>query len=64
MDDDLIAVGGCAAIEVSGQGALGDEPERVGPPLAHRDIGRVFRVVIQPIGRGLQRALHQRPDFG
>lgn len=62
-DDDRIAVAGGAAIEVGVQGALGDESEGVGSPLAHRDLGLVFRIVRKPIGRGLQRALHDRSDF-
>ena len=33
MDDDLIAVACRAAIEVGGQGALGEQSERVGPAL-------------------------------
>ena len=48
VDDDLTPVACRAGIEVGGQGALGDESERDGPSLAHRDLGRVFRVVIQP----------------
>ena len=64
VDDDLIAVAGGAAIEVSGQGALGDESERVGPALDHRDLGLVVGVVIQPVGRGVQRALYSAPTSG
>ena len=63
VDDDLIPVVGCAAIEVGSQGALGDETERVGPALAHRDLGLVVGVVIEPVGCGFQRALHDRPDL-
>ena len=58
-----IPVAGGAAIEVGGQGALSDESAGIAPPLAHRDLGRVFRVVIQSIGRGLQCALHDRPNL-
>ena len=50
MDDDLIAVAGGAAIEVGRQGALGDESEGVGPPLAHRDVGRVVRALLDDYG--------------
>ena len=77
MDDDLIAVAGSTTIEVGRQRALGEQPERVGAPLTHRhgrtvillracraNLWVAFRLAIQPIGRGFQRALHDRPDLG
>ena len=64
MDDNLVAVAGRPAVEVRGQGALGQQPERVGAPLTSRDLGLVLRLVIELVGRRFERTLHDRSDLG
>jgi hypothetical protein len=71
MDHHLIAVPGRPAVEVRRQRGFGEETERIRPALPRGDLFRdglgprgLAAFSEQPIGRGLERTLHDRADLG